>query len=700
MTYNDVRRLAAVGACYLVVTGFMTLPAVLMLRTHLIGLGGDPWQTLWRLEYTQRQLGENLRADGGRLLVREFLGGGPARLVNLSAWPWLWLQAAVGEPLAYNLIWLSTYVVSGLGMYGLVRWLIRESGIAAPARTPGGVLIREGPAFLAGLVYMFLPYHAAQSQGHFGAMQIQWLPLLLWLTLALKVRPTYGKAAGLGVLFALQAWTEHHYALWLGIFLVGGTLFAWRRVRTHWRRFVGPAAVFGLLLVALTVVPYWPTVRLALQPATPLDLGEMQLLRFSADLFSYAVPAPFHPVWGGLSQLFFHQHFTGNVSEATHYVGLVPLLLVLFFHGRLPQRTKRFWLAAAVVFAMISLGPRLHLVGRVTPVPLPWALVDGWPVFSAVRVVARASVMTGAALAVLLGLVAAVHVRRAYNLVLIGTAVLLEFLFFPVPVQTAQLPAVYRAVRELPGERLLEIPAATNYQTASRALYGSLQHGKEVVGNIALERAEGTASAEVRSLPMLRQLLYLRTTHVLQEREEFLHQEPVETFADVAAYLDLGAVVIHPDSLSSVQLSALRHFFEQQAGLSARVVDDAWLYPWPAALSGDGVFAARDERWRVGNDRASGLTFATLSGEAGLNLYNVRSEPVLVQLTWRSGAASLGTLKLDVLVPHENQTSESSGTRAVSMTLPPGRTEVLFRHVGGGEFVLEDPRLQVLSGSE
>ena len=65
--------------------------------------------------------------------------------------------------LGYNLLFLSTFVLSGLGMYLLVRELT------------GNPLA----AFVAGLLFAFAPYRLAQSS-HLQVLSSQWMPFVLY----------------------------------------------------------------------------------------------------------------------------------------------------------------------------------------------------------------------------------------------------------------------------------------------------------------------------------------------------------------------------------------------------------------------------------------------------------------------------------------------------------------------------------------
>ena len=114
--------------------------------------------------------------------------------------------------------------------------------------------------------------------------------------------------------------------------------------------------------------------------------------------------------------------------------------------------------------------------------------------------------MVGLALSVLFGWIMVRELKRPISILIVLAIIGVEFLFLPVPLQEVRLSQAYQEAAALPGSSLIEIPAATNYTAASEALYASRIHGKEVPGNIALERAlEREVFAEVKELPSLRQ---------------------------------------------------------------------------------------------------------------------------------------------------------------------------------------------------
>ncbi|MBI3251426.1 MAG: hypothetical protein HYZ62_00775 [Candidatus Andersenbacteria bacterium] len=677
---------------YIILAMGMSWPILANVGSSVVGVGGDPWQTMWRFESKYAALAKAFDDKHVADFVKqEFLGGGEARLVNISVWPWMWAYQLFGMPAAYNFIWLLGFVLSGYAMFLFVHYL-------AAGRIHGKeVWLQLAPAFLTGVFYMFLPFRVAHAQGHFGAMQTQWLPFILLVFVALYRKFSWWKLFLLWLLFTIQAWSEHHYALWLGVMALVYALLERQRLRVFiaQKRHALAGGVLAVLLLVSVGLAYVPTLRLSAL-GDSLELGQEQTIRFSADLFSFVVPAPLHSLWGSTFNRLFAHYFTGNAAEATQFLGWVPALLILFFRAHIPRRQRRVWFVIGIVFFVITLGPRLHVFGRVLPWPMPYALIDNWPLFSAVRAVARAGVVVCLAAAILLFWVLKKNIHRGASAVLFGFLLLLEFSFMPSALQSAALSPVYSYLRPDSGSAVIEIPAATNYTAASRALYAGLRSGKRVIGNIALERAGVADDGElVKSVPAIRQLLYLRTTDLRRDRSEFFAQSLPESLPDALAFLDVGEIIVHTDSLTPLQLSAIRGFLEEDVGMSAIEVDDALFYAVPQVFSRphDFVFLMRDSRWTgVSLDQKRGHVYGEIEHRAAITLVNVseRTQPMRIKLTlapespgglkiWRSGQ-EIGEIR-------------PGGVGVYPVAALPGKTVIDFERVGQSKAVIQDPQL-------
>lgn len=678
---------------FVILTLLMVWPAPLRVNSEVIGNGGDPWQTMWRFESTAQSLKQAVSRGTIKIFLHdEFLGGGQDRLINLSVWPYLLLQLLLGQPLTYNIVWFLSFVLSGYAIYVLCLTLAKQSSPLVHAA-----------AFVAGVYYMFLPYHVSHGQGHFGAMQTEWIPLIFLIAILFWRRSSWLKATVLGVLVVIQAWSEHHYLVWLVLTTLIVILFFWKEIKVRWladKAFQRYGLLAALIIIVGVCIPYIPTLRLALQAQTPLVLGQEQTIRFSADIFSFITPAAFHPLWGNLFYTLFSKSFTGNQAESTQYLGVVFILFLLFFHNTVPTLQKKFWLLLAALFSIIALGPYLHIFGHVTKVPLLYILLEKLPIIDSIRTVGRSAVMVGLSSSMLLFWLIKENITRRSVFLALGVLVILDFLFFPVFSQSTAISSVYNDIKALPQASIIELPAATNYTFASQSLYTSLLHGKTILGSIALERGQDPDEfTPVKSAPGIRQLLYLRTTELRRDRSEFFSQALPETLPDTLRYFDVGAIVLHTDSLSVLQTSALRSFLEQDMKLSPRTYSDnvvAYFFdPNNMGQAHDGIFIMRDGAWtNVGFDPKKNSVFAEIPRTAALSIANVQNEAKKVNLEFTVPTESSSA----VIVSSQDRPSVMvpvASKGVVPLLVSPGVTTITFTSAGNNVSIIQNPSYSV-----
>ncbi|MEK7500387.1 MAG: hypothetical protein AAB649_07355, partial [Patescibacteria group bacterium] len=579
-------------------------------------------------------------------------------------------------------------------------------------------ILRPAP-ILAGVFYMFMPYHVAHSLGHFGAMQLEWIPFIAAATLAFIKNPRIYIAGILGILLTIQAWTEHHYIVWIALFgMIAG--FVYRKelkvllssrpvsrdpdkstltwIPGQARNDTALLVLFIILILGI-IFPFIPTIRLASSDTSPLELGLTQTIRFSADVFSFITPPAHNPIWGRLFYSLFGQFFTGNNAESVQYVGVSIILALLFFHKHIPVKQKRLWILVILFFGTMSLGPILHIFGKETRILLPYAFIASLPVFSAIRVIARAGVMVSFATAVLFGWVIATNYIRKPAAISIGIVILLEFLFFPFPTQSAKLSPVYDALSGIDGSNIIEIPAATNYTAASRSLYASLLHKKQVLGSIALERGQDEeVNKLVKSIPGIRQLLYLRTTDLAQKRNEFFAQDLGETLPDAMKYLDTRAIIIHTDSLSVLQNSAVMEFLEKDSLFTKQSYEDALLYTLSNTekRSTDGVFLIRGDGWEnIGYDPKRNSVFGEIPEQAFFTIVNTRDTETDMTLLFKIPENSPSGIVIRDNAGSVLQTHGLGEDVLFRVTAAPGETQLSFSHSDTGKVILQNPALKV-----
>jgi hypothetical protein len=421
------------------------------------------------------------------------------------------VQAVSGVVPAYNLLLLSSFVLSGLGAYLLSREFLRgKHGRAA-----------EWAAFTGGALYAFASaklFYAALGQGNIASSQ--WAPfaaLYLWRA----ARPGgRWKDAGMAALFlGLQAYAELTYASFLlifaGIACLWGLIQRQRRVMPLLGRFLVMGALFAVLL-APVLLNMLPDLR---AEGDFFTSGGGFADIFSADLAGYLVPTMLHPLLGGIVEEWSASAAQGGrqfaVDKGQHiYIGYVALALALLGAWRSRGKARAvLWIASSVVFFLLTLGPNLRLAGLDTGIPLPFRIVEQLPFFKGNRYPSRYSVMLLMSLAPLVAMgtyellarlirtkpegsssprsgAPALFAAAAGALIL--ALMLFEHLSAPLPASDLRVPVLYERLAAEPGDfALLELPIG--WRNGARVagkqdviimlqLWNQTGHGKRVLG--------------------------------------------------------------------------------------------------------------------------------------------------------------------------------------------------------------------------
>jgi hypothetical protein len=183
-------------------------------------------------------------------------------------------------------------------------------------------------------------------------------------------------------------------------------------------------------------------------------------------------------------------------------------------------RPSRVWIVMTLSFALLALGPFVHIAGLNTYVPGPWAVLRYVPLIGAARTPARFAILMMLGLSVLFGL-ALRHVttrwpsRRPMVLAAVGLALLFELAPTPRALYSAQIPDVYRIVAEDPRQvRILELPfgirdgeSSLGNFSASYQFYQTF-HQKRLMGGY-LSRVSTNEVKRARRHVTLRALLQL-----------------------------------------------------------------------------------------------------------------------------------------------------------------------------------------------
>ncbi|MBT3350212.1 MAG: hypothetical protein HOC91_10460 [Nitrospinaceae bacterium] len=365
------------------------------------------------------------------------------------------LQLLFGLSATFGLIYLSTFILSVLGMYLLIYHLTED----------------RQSSLVGAIIFTFAPWHMLHAKFHLNLLSIQFIPLFILYLLKLLERPGAKYAILAGVYMALTALSDWNYLLFILLFVLVFLIWAYLNEKGAMTQPKFLYALCGMMGVCLFLVsPFLiPLLRVILSGEINIA-GEGGAREYSADLAAFFVPSNLHPLWG--DSVFIrglYSKLSGGVSEGTVFLGYTALFLGVVGVLRVEQRLTRLWVAVFALFLVLSLGPDLQVFGKeylgFTRLPYNW-LIQHTPILKGARVPARFTVMTVLALSVLAGLglkkilLGFAPRQRALFSTMVAGLILFEFMAKPVFTEM-KVPEPYKKFAQDKGAySILDVPVA------------------------------------------------------------------------------------------------------------------------------------------------------------------------------------------------------------------------------------------------
>jgi hypothetical protein len=336
--------------------------------SRIIGPGGDNLQAAWFLKWTSFALthGHNpfyttyLNYPKGANLMWNT----SVPLLGFVLWPIIQLE---GPIFAFNLA--LTLGVS------LAAWCAYLAARSIGASTPG--------ALVGGLLYGSCPFLTGQALGHLYLVFSITPPLILVLIVHSSRHKWRIIPLGicLGILFAAQLLISVEVLFTEGAAIVVAAalwyFFEGRRSGVDWRRAVGSTGLAALVFLLLDAIPLLELLAGSQQPSSPLHPPGSNPI----DVTNLLIPTQMQ--WLNPFGTRITGHFIGYLAEWGGYLGVpILLLLVFFWHKSRSRLIMNILAVSGIVSVILALGPRVVVLGHVTSIRLPWAVLDKIPVLS------------------------------------------------------------------------------------------------------------------------------------------------------------------------------------------------------------------------------------------------------------------------------------------------------------------------------
>lgn len=272
------------------------------------------------------------------------------------------------------------------------------------------------------------------------------------------------------------------------------------------------------------------------------------------DLLALVMPNPNNPLVRGWLRPWVERQpggFAENVASLT-VVGMLVIVIALW---RYRFRPSRLWLVLTALFALLALGPFVHVAGINTYVPGPWALARYIPVVDSARMPARFAAPMMMALAIVFAQCVAFLLQRHPSrkpvlITAIGLALAVELSPVPRVLYDARIPSIYKTIAADPRVlRIMELPLGFrdgessfgNFTAASQ--FYQTYHQKRLIGGY-LSRISRRELARQFRFPVVRTITALSAGDTPTSRQREILIRSGRRFA---ARARLGYVVIDRD---------------------------------------------------------------------------------------------------------------------------------------------------------
>jgi hypothetical protein len=445
------REFGIVLLAFVALTALFTWPQVI--RMNGVPDLGDPLFSIWRISWVNHRIWTHpTTLFDTNIFYPERLTlaySDPVIVPAILAAPFFWV--GIPRVIAYNLLFLSSFVGSGVATYYFVRALTGRRDAAA----------------IAGVVFALYPFRF-EHYSHLELQMTMWMPLALWGLHRAMAAGRLRDGVATGFAFALQMLSSLYFGMFFAVYLlvVAAALWFGRQRPLRPISVLAAGAILGGVIVAPVASQYI---------ANRTMMGDRDV----DTVASYSAQGPdylkahfrsyVYQGWGHNAQPE-RQLFPRIAPVALALVGAIP-----------PLSAARIGYAAALA---VSFDGSLGMNGSI----FPW-LREHVPGYSGLRVPARFSMLVGLSLAILAGYGAARLAGTGARARAVTAAVMAVMLAEALPNITLEPvwpepPGIYAAIGDDSDAVLAEFPMPANNDvtwTDARYMYFSTFHWHKMV---------------------------------------------------------------------------------------------------------------------------------------------------------------------------------------------------------------------------
>ena len=504
-----------------------------------------------------------------------------------------YFQLIFGRIVGYNLLFFASFVLSGFGAYLLALYFTKNK----PA------------SLIAGIIFAFSPFHIHNAIGtNVGTMHQEWLPFFALYLFKFFENLSLKNFSLAGLFLLLIGFTEHQLLAFSVIFIL---FFLVYELIVQPKKYLRPKfwIYAGASVLVLSFVFFFMFRSLFVIAGSSnnfLDAGFKSAVKYSNDSLSILIPPNFHTLWPNVFQNLRNQLSRKSSSDFSDFAGYSVLLLSLVGiisamwakKKKLPVKGIFFWLAVAIGFYVLSLGPYLQYKGVLDPpIRMPyWLVYQYFPFYKNIRTVGRLFVWSILGFSVLAAWgIAFINAKlsifppkadqpladnfqknknigednktkegesvgwglnkKAKMLYIIaGLIVILEFLAVPLETDSLLHSSFYeRLGQDKENYSVLEVPGSTSYNFASRDLVWKSIHRKNTINGYDFARVNKQEFQFQQSTPIISTLLYDIPGGASGSGTDIMKNSYYNISSEILNYYNIRWVILDKEALKGNQ---------------------------------------------------------------------------------------------------------------------------------------------------
>lgn len=468
---------------YLLLAIFFTFPLILNLTHGLMGMGtdnlGGAWY-FWLFKYNLIDLTKSPLSQSDLIFYPAGFNLGTGYDTLLTAFISIPLQLVFKNIiLIYNIIILFNFVFSAYVTYHLVKYLINDKRIS----------------FIAGIMFGFSPYMLARGLGHINLLTTGAIPLFVLFFLKSLRDPSFKNSLFLAISFLLICLSAWQYGLFILIFIFFSIIFFLftSKEKILNKKYLASFAIFIILSVFLVLPFAMPMISSKADNKMRAPIGSEYIV-FSADVMGYLTPTPSNIIFGKFINKTHFSTFSGNVTEATVFLGLVEIIFIIDFLLKAKNNCKKvirensYWIFSASVFFILSLGPLLKVGGYLTPILFPYYFIYNYlPFFSFAKEPARMGIFVMLFVTIIFSIFLKTHLDKKRSkvgilLIFFALIIIAERAEIPYEIKKVKVPAFYSQISEEKNDyTILDLPSNLLYLEQPVYHFYQATHQKKII---------------------------------------------------------------------------------------------------------------------------------------------------------------------------------------------------------------------------